>query len=908
MADRTRLIGREHESRMLDRLVARLDGGHGEAVVVRGEPGIGKTALLEAVRSAPGPRVLEASGVEFETDFAFAALHQLCVPMLSGIDRLPQPQSAALEAAFGLSVGGVPDPFRVGLAALSLLSETATKRPLLCVVDDAQWLDRASAQALAFAARRLRDEPVAFVFAMREESDRRELSGLRELPLSGLTAADARRLLATRVRAPLDGPVRDRIIAEARGNPLALLELPRTADLAGGFALPDTTTAADRVEAGFRARMRELPADTRMLVLAAAAEPTGNPLLLWRAAQALGIDIRATAPAEDAELLTIGTWVRFRHPLVRSGIYRSASAADRRAVHGALARATDDRTDPDRRAWHDALAATGPDEDLAGALERTAERARARGGIAAAAAFLAEAARLTPDPGLRADRALAAANAKRDVGAVDVASDLAAAAEAGPHDAARQVAAETLRARIAFDTRRNRAAVAKLLRAAQHTAGLDPASAREMFLETLAAAVFVGRFADRPRALDVAAAARALPPAPEPARPLDMLLDGLSIQVEKGFPAAAPQLRRAVDAYVRGETDEHGTGELWIACSAAMDLWDGPSWQVLAERQVRLSRLGGALPVLPVALSYRALAHIHTGEFDDASALVDEAYAIAAEVGVPGLVYVDVTLAAWRGDEQRTLHLAEFALPDAVEHCEGRLVTALEFARAVLYNGLGRYEAAMEAIRLPADLDEMGFLTCIPTEFVEAAARAGRADLAAPVLERLAEVTRAAGTDWALGTERCARALLTDGPAADDLYREAIIRLDRTDAGVHAARARLVYGEWLRRQGYRVEARTHLQAAHQALTSIGAHAFAARAAGELAATGEHVRKRTGDTPTRLTAQEFQIAKLVATGATSKEIGSQLFLSPRTIDAHLRNIFRKLGITSRRQLRDRRFSV
>ncbi|MFJ2788138.1 MULTISPECIES: AAA family ATPase [unclassified Streptomyces] len=897
------LLGRRDESDVLDRLLDGVRSRRGGALVVRGEPGIGKTALIDCAAAAPGLKVLRAVGAEFESELAFAALHQLCKPALRWQERLPAPQREALDGAFGRSADRVPDRFHVGLAVLNLLSEGAAGQPVLCVIDDAHWLDQASAQALAFVARRLQDEPVALLFAERDASERHELAGLPELTLRGLADDDARRLLASQIHAPLDGAVRDRIVAEARGNPLALLELPHTADLAGGFALPTASPASGKVEASYRARLAELPLGARTLLLIAAAEPTGSPVLLGAAAERLGVPDDAVTHAEESGLVAIGGRVRFPHPLVRSTVYRSAALDERRTVHRALAGAVAD-TEPDRKAWHRAQAACKPDEDVAAALERSADRARSRGGVAAAAAFLERAANLTPDPARRAVRAVVAACAKRDSGAADSASSLLSMAEAGPLDDLRRATVATLRARMAFDRNRDDAAVEKLLRAARLMAPLDPLSAREAFLECLAAAVFVGRFTTADRMLDVAGTARAMSPAPPEPRPLDRLLDGLTTQVRDGYTEAVPELRRAVDVYRRGAgRDAYDVGQLWVACGPAMDLWDDAAWRELAARQLELVRGAGMLAELPVALSYRALAHVHAGEFANAAALVDEAHAIAAELGTPAMIHVDVTVAAWRGDEERTARLAGIATRDAHARGEGRLLSATEYARAVLLNGLGRYDAALEACRAAADLDEISFHSWIPVEFVEAATHAGRPDLAEPVMRLLSERTAASGSEWALGTELRSRALLTRGPAAEKLYREAIERLTRSDGAPHVARARLVYGEWLRREGRRSDARVELQAAYEQLSVLGAAAFAGRAARELAATGARARKRVGDVPTRLTAQEFQIARLVATGATSKEVGTQLFLSPRTIDAHLRNIFRKLGITSRRQLRD-----
>nr|WP_202488840.1 helix-turn-helix transcriptional regulator [Streptomyces sp. SID5473] len=900
--ERPLLIGRQRERAALDQLTDGLAAGRGGTTVICGDAGIGKSALLTYARSAPGVRVLRAEGAEFETDFAFAALHQLCGPVLTGIAALPTPQCQELETAFGLRAGDIPDRFRVGLAFLNLLSSVAGGTPLLCVIDDAQWLDPTSAQAFAFAARRVQDEPIALIFAVRDPAARPELRGLPRLVLAGLDEADARSLLLARIRAPLDTRVRERILAEARGNPLALLELPGAGALAGGFACPDASAAPAVVESSFQIRLAGLPARTRTLLLMAAADPTGNPLLLTRAAADLDIGIADARPAEEAGLVSFGDLVRFRHPLVRSAFYHSASPDERRAAHRALAKALDHESDGDRGSWHLAQATVGPDEHTADAMYRSAARARARGGSAAAAVFLAEAARLTPQPGMRAERALSAAEAKREAGALDEALALLSVARAGPLGPAARAQAGILGARIAFDQNRDEAAVTQLLDASRCMAAVDRPAARESLLDALAAAVFVGRFAHSARISDVAEAARAMLGDHAPARPLDLLLDALTTQLTKDFAAAVPLLRHVVEVYgERGGGSGPATGELWLACCVAMDLWEDGAWISLAERQLADSRTAGALTLLPVALSYRALAHIHTGQFDDAATLVAEAYAIADEVGAPGLEYVDVTVAAWRGEEARTLELAELARAGAEERGEGRLVTAVEYAQAVLFNGLGRYDAAQEVLRPACRLDEMGFHAWILTEFLEAAARTGDRDTAAPVLRRLLDRTESTGTDWARGVALRSRALLARGPEAEECYREAIIRLDRTAGAVHAARARLVYGEWLRREGRRLEARTMLRAAHERLSAMGARAFAARAARELAGTGEHPRGRKAPTPVGLTAQEFQVARLVATGVTSREAGLQLFLSPRTIDAHLRSIFRKLGITSRRQL-------
>lgn len=901
--DSAALVGRQKECERLATLVEAARGGCGGALVVRGEPGIGKTALLEAASATPGFEVLRCAGVEFEMELAFGALHQLCAPLMDRLGRLPRPQQDALSTIFGLREGEAPNRFLVGLAVLTLLSEVAGRRPLICVVDDAHWLDHASAQVLGFVAHRIGSEPVALIFACREPDDRQELARLPEVLIGGLGQADARALLASQLHAAVDEGVHERVIAEARGNPLALLELSHSigpAELSGGFAGSDGRYVLPPFERSLQRRLKDLPRPTLRLLLVAAVEPVGDLALLCRAAGLLGVGIEAAAPAQAAGLVDIGVALRFRHPLVRSAIYRAASPKDRRSAHEALAEATDPSADPDRRAWHRGQATAGPDAEVADELERCADRAAKRGGLASVAAFLENAAFLTAETSPRNRRALAAAQAKLDAGEPEEALRLLASVKTATLDQAQRAAAETLRARIAFSAKRDDDAVAMLLRAAALTAPVDARSAREIFLEAFAAVLFAGRFGPAPRLAETAEAARTVLPAPLPARPLDLLLDGLTTEVTRGLPVAAPLLRDAIGAY-RGR--EPGCGWMWLACSAAMDLWDDEAWRVLADRQVDIARRDGALAFLPVGLSYRALAHIHAGQFSAAAALIDEAYCIAADIGTPALVYVDITLAAWRGDGERTSTLAKAGVRDATERFEGRLLTAVEYAQAVLFNGLGRYDAALRACRHAWELDELGFQAWIPAEFIEAAARAGRRDLAARALARLRERTGVTDTDWGAGVELRSRALLATGRQAESLYRSAINRLSQCEALGHLARARLLYGEWLRREGRRREAREHLHAAHEMLSTMGAAAFAERAARELRALGERPRAGATDTLGSLTPQELQIAQLVATGATSKEVAAKLFLSPRTVDAHLRSIFRKLSITSRRQLRD-----
>ena len=891
------LLDRLPERAALSQLLEAARAGRSGVLVMHGEPGVGKTALLEyAVESAAGLRVVRVAGVESEMELAFAALQQLCAPMLGQLGGLPDPQRAALGVAFGLDTGAAPDRFLVGLAVLSLLSEAAEQQPLLCVVDDAQWLDRASAQVLAFVARRLLAERIALLFAAREPGE--ELRGLPDLAVGGLGEGDARELLGSVIGGPLDERVRDRIVAETRGNPLALLELPR-----GVPGVPGVPGLSGRIEESFRRRLEVLPAATQLLMLVAAAEPAGEPALVWRAAERLGIGAEALAPAADAGLLTIGERVVFRHPLVRSAVYRAAPPADRRAAHRALAGATDPQADPDRCAWHRAQATLGPDEDVAAELERSAGRAQARGGLAAAAAFLERAAALTLDPARRAERALAAAEATYQAGAFDAALGLLGTAEAGPPDQLRRARADRLRGQIAFSSSRGSDAPPLLLKAARQFEPLDSWLARETYLDALAAATFAGRLALGGGMREVAEAARMAPPPPGPTRGPDLLLDGLSLVICEGYPAGGPVLREAVSAF-RG-TDvsrEEGLRWLWLACRAALIMWDYDSFDVLSDRQVTLARDAGALIMLPIAFNMRSTAHLYAGEFAPAASMVTQAESVTEATGSSIAPYGAVGLAAFRGREAQAVHLIQTATDDAERRGEGRALSYIGWAAAVLYNSLGRYEEALAAAqRASDDSPAVQFASWALVELVEAAVRSAVPGRAADALQRLSGMTRFCGTDWALGAEARSRALVSDGEAAENLYREAIGRFGRTRLRVDLARAHLVYGEWLRRQRRRRDARDQLTTAHEIFDSIGAAAFAERARIELRASGGQARERAVQTPDTLTAQEALIARLAGDGASNPEIAAQLFISPATVAYHLRKVFTKLGVSSRSQL-------
>ena len=876
--------------------------GRAQVTVLRGEAGVGKSALLGYLSGrVAGWHVARAVGVESEMELAYAGLHQLCAPMLDHLGRLPVPQRAALATVFGRSVGAPPDRFLVGLATLTLFAEVAEQHPLACIVDDGQWLDHASAQILGFVARRLLAERIAVVCAARTGIGDNVLAGLPELPIRGLGDSDARALLLANVPGAIDTAVCDQIVKESHGNPLALLELPRTwnvAGLAGGFGLPGGQPVAGRIEQSYVRRLHLLPSDTQLLVLTAAAEPLGDPVLLHRAAGTLGIDIAAAGPAQDDGLLELGGRVEFAHPLVRSAAYRSAAANDRYRVHRALAEATVAETDPDRRAWHRARATPGPDEEVAAELERSASRAQARGGVAAGAAFLRRAVALTVDPARRAERALAAAQASFQAGAFEAALGLLATAEADPLDEFQLARVDLLRGHVALALGSSNAA--SLLRGAARR--LEPSDldlARETYLIAWDAAVMAGDPEGGRLVGEISSAARSLPPPPGPPRPRDLLLDGLALLTIEGRAAGTPALQQVAESLLEiSPADALRWG--WVATAASDAVWDNEGMLAIAARVLHFVRDAGALAQLPVHLSVVALARARIGDFAGAASLVAEIDSVVAATGsrfAPGAV---LQLLALQGREAESAAL----IATVMEHdAPGSRALYARWAAAVLYNGLARYEEAVASARQATSSTCEVFVTAwaLP-ELVEAAARAGDAELAREALERLAETTRPCGTNVALGIEARCRALLSNGAAADDLYRQAIERFSGTRLRPELARAHLLYGEWLRREGRRVDARERLRAAHDLFTAIGMEAFAERTGRELAATGEKVRKRSPDTREELTPQEEQIARLARDGMSNPEIGAQLFVSARTVEWHLRNVFAKLRITSRRQLR------
>jgi DNA-binding CsgD family transcriptional regulator len=901
------LLGRAEERAVLDRLLDDVREAQSSVLVLRGEAGVGKTALLHyCARQAAGFRVARVAGVESEMELAYAGLHQLCSPMLDRLDGLPEPQRVALYVALGLSTGVPPDRFLVALATLSLLAEVATERPLLCLIDDAHWLDAASGQVLGFVARRLLAESVALVMAVREPSAERQLSGLPELALEGLEDEQARALLATVVPGRIDERIRDRIVAETRGIPLAILELPH--ELAPG-GLARTEPLAGRIEDSFQQRLRALPDETRRLLLLAAAEPVGDPLLVWRAAERL--DGASSAVAADAAdgLLAIGERVVFRHPLVRSAVYRSASLPERRAAHLALAEATDEQVDPDTRAWHLAQASTAPDEAIASELERSANRAQARGGLGAAAAFLERAAMLSTDPQRRAGRLLEAAASKRDAGALDAALRLVGAVDADELDELGRARVDLLRGQIAFDQRRARDAAQLLAGAARQLEPGQPGLARKTHLEALGAAMWVGDRHGPGGMRALAEAALRAPQASDSADPSDVLLDAFAVLITDGYATAAPALRRALDVVLAPQVaaDDHGHW-FWFAVAGnavtvAQELWDADAWRALTFGHEQFVRETGALVHLQFSLNMTAWAHLLAGETTKAALDTEEDRTIAQASGNPPLSYSEMLVAAWRGQDEKATELIAATARAATAGGLSRVVAYSAYASGVLNNALGRPAEARDAVLPEFERDHAGYGPFLAPELAEAAARTGDGALLASVHAWIRERALLTRSPWALGVEARVRALLSEGEAADRAYREAIERLSTTWLRPELARSHLLYGEWLRREGRRVDAREQLRIAHAMLRDAGMDGFAARARRELHATGEKVRKRRPEASDELTPQEHQIARLAREGLTNPEIGARLFLSPRTVEWHLKKVFAKLGISSRMGLHD-----
>ncbi len=896
------LFGRERERAVLDRL---LDDARGGVLVVHGEAGVGKTALLEyAIETGRTFRVVRTSGVEAEMELPYAAAQLLCSPFFDFMARLPPPQREALGVAFGLSIGPPPNPFLVGLAVLGLLSEAALDQPLLLAVDDAHWLDQASARALSFVARRMSSEQIALVFATRQIES--PLRGLPDLLVAPLRHRDARAMLESVLPTPFDETVLERIVVETRGNPLALLELPRglnPTELAGGFDLPATVPVSASIEESFTKRLSVLPEDARRLLLVAAADPVGEPSLVWRAAERLGIPESAAETVESEGLLAFGSRVVVRHPLVRSAVYRAATERERRAVHQALAEATDPELDPDRRAWHRAKAAPEPDEEVAAELEESAARAQARGGLAAAAAFLDRASALTPDQSTRSERALVAAQAKLQAGALEEALRLLASAEAGSLTEVQLARAALLRGQISFASTRSGDAATLLLDAAERYRDVNPVLARETYLEALTAAVFAGSLAApgaRPR--QVATAARAAPTACHPRAP-DLLLDGFAAVFSGAYGPAAPVLRQA-QRTIEDMSQTEQLRWMWAATVAAQHLWDDEGWKHLSDLHLEMIRETGRLADLAIALGHRGQMHVFAGELTLAASRLEAIQEATELTGSPLAQYHGVSLAAMRGREPEAKQTFESTRADVAERGEGAGLAFTDWAESILYNGLGRYADALAAARRVVGQTDLVCSNWAMPELIEAAARVGAFALAAETDQLLTDRAGASGTEWALGIAARSHALLAEDARAADLHVEAIDRLGRTSMAVDLARAHLLYGEWLRRHRQHRDARNELRSAYDMFTTFGMNAFAERTRVELRAAGERINAGTVGTLDQLTPQELQVARNAAEGKSNKEIAALLFISPSTVEYHLHKAFRKLDVRSRTQLAQR----
>ncbi|MFD9292783.1 AAA family ATPase [Streptomyces sp. NPDC060030] len=906
MTETARLRGRQRELTELDALISRARTGHSGAVALSGEAGVGKTALLDhvATRATAHVRIERMAASESEMELAYAGLQQLCGPLMGSAEHLPAPQREAIEASFGMREASAPSPFLVGLALLGLLTEAAGDRALLCIVDDAQWLDEASARAVAFAARRLGVEGIVIVLAMRTVGE--VFAGLPQLTVQGLGYDDSCELLRLAMPGGLDRRVRDQLIAESRGNPLALRELPRAlspAEIAGGFTLTSSMPLEHRIEQSLMVQLEPLSEPAHLLLLLAASDPTGDPELLWRASAALGLGHDAFDAAKDADALVIGARVGFRHPLVRSAVYRAASPEDRRRVHAALADVTSIDQDPDRRAWHRASATLRPDEKVAADLERSAVRARIRGGAAAAGAFLERAAELTPSPVDRGQRLIAAVEAKHDAGAPTAALHLLDTIHGLPLTALQEARVARLRARAGYALRRDSSGPQLLLAAAQGLEDLDPVLARDTYIEALAAAIYGGRLGDAEQVAAVSNAILEATAAEDSDSARDLILRGQALLAAKGQEAAIGTLRRAQQAFLEQVPDALELHWMWFASRAAQDLWDARALRALADRQVELARAAGVVTVLPIALSLLMLAQTVDGDMDAVEASCDEIDAIKSVTGHPLPPYGRLLLASYRGKEQEWERWSVEIRADAQARGEGYGLSAVNFSEAVLYNGLGRFaEAVVCASRELPYTHELNHAMRSLLELVEAASHTGERALAELAFEKLESVTRPVDTNWALAVLAMADAQVHEGDAAEALYRKAIERFERERIPIMVGRCCLLYGEELNRRGRQEQAREQLRRAYEVLSGCGLNGFAQRAAQELRVSGETLRVRARGSAAQLTDQELNVARLAREGLTNRDIGARLFISSHTAEYHMRKVFTKLGIKRRTELR------
>lgn len=905
-AVRPHLIGRTRETAALNALLDAVRRGMSGKLLIRGEAGIGKTALLEhLISTASDFRVIKALGIESEMSLGFAGLHQLIVPFLPKVDRLPVPQRDALAVAFGLAPGPTPERFQVGLATLTLLAAAAADKPLVAIVDDAQWLDIESAEVLAFVARRLQAEGIAMIFGLRDPMDRPiSFAGIPELRLGPLEDEAARELLATVVSRPLDEPAWRRLFDETEGNPLAILELGGElagTQIAGPTPLAEPLPVGPRLQQHFLRQLGELGADAQTFLRLASGESSSDPVVLWRAARDLGLDKDVFVEAEAKRLIVVGPLVSFRHPLIRSAIYHGMAAAERRRIHAALARVTDPKIDPERHAAHRALATVEPDEEVAADLAQCAERAQERGAYAAWAAFASRAAELTPDPQVRAARLLSASEASMTAGQLVRAQASLDQAMPALRDPLQQATAQALAGSIRVARGEGGDTPRILLNAARTMAALDPGRAVRILANALQAATFTQPDMKGSLMRDIAAEVPALVSLPQ--SPPALILRGYATVVMSGYTAAAPILKQAIAATLRDGTDPDAPHRL--ASLAAYSLFDDRAVHLLATDWVRVTRERAALIALPIALNFLASVELHFGRLDESEALFKQSMEISEATDNPGIFGSasrgDVLVIAWRGSEAQARERAAAHVAEARERGQVYWANFAGFALTALELALGRYRPALEAA-LPTYNDDPPYAgSWVLPGLIEAAVRIGDEDIANAALTRLTDRAVAGATPLGLGLLARCRALLADDSEAESLYRHAIDELGRSPTEPELGRTRLLYGEWLRRQNRRREAREELRMAFEMFSRMGINAFAERARVELLATGERVRRRTIETQDQLSAQELQIARRAAEGVHNQEIASQLFISERTVEYHLAKVFRKLDVSSRTEL-------